>query len=241
MIGGGWIYTNPKGPPFVGGATITIYNADGSTVTSLSAEDGFFQIADPVKPPYKTCVSKCPGTNCSLTPHPNADCQTSNCHGKPSQKIYLSLDGTADAGTPPPVDAGSGNCAQPASGGPYMHTEPVFGSQACSTGGCHRAPKPVYQGAFLYDGPSSSTTVAEATLTITPASGAPIKVVSGIWGMFFIGSITDTVTATPFSAPYTACVSKCPLTVCSITNGHTTSDDCGTCHDGYTTTKVYLK
>ena len=78
-------------------------------------------------------------------------------------------------------------------------------------------------------------------MTLTPATGTPIKVVSGFLGMFFIGTISDTITPTPLSAPYTACISKCPLTVCSTTNGHTTTDDCVTCHDGSTTSKVYLK
>ena len=243
MIGGGWVYTNPNGPPFLGGATITIYNIDGSIVTSVSGDDGFFEIVDPVKPPYKVCASECPGTNCSLEAHPSADCQTSNCHGKPGQKIYVSLDSgnKPDAGNTPATDAGSGNCTPPASGGPYTHTEPAFGNQACSSGGCHCPPGTVFQGGFLYDGPLSSTTIAEATLTITPASGKPIKVVSGVDGMFFIGTVTDSATPIPLTAPFTACVSKCPTTVCSTPNGHTTTNDCqsSNCHDSYQ--HVYLR
>jgi len=245
MIGGGWVYTNPNGPPFVGGATITINNIDGSTVTSWSGVDGFFQIKDQVLPPYKVCVSKCPDTNCSLTPHPNADCQTSNCHGKFRQKIYVSPDtgSVKDAGSAAPSDAGSGNCAQPASGGPYEHWEPVFGNQACSTGGCHCPPKTVFKGGFLYDGPSSTTTVAQATVTLIPSSGTPIRMVSGVYGMFFVGTIGDTNTPLTIAAPYTACVSKCPLNICSITNGHKTTGDCQTsdCHSSDNNMKVFLR
>ncbi len=244
MIGGGWVYTNPNGPPFVGGATITISNIDGSTVTSWSGVDGFFQIKDPVKPPYKVCVSECPGTNCSLSAHPSPDCQTSNCHGKPGQKIYVSLNAgsTPDAGAVP-LDGGSGHCAQPASGGPYAHSEAVFGNQPCSGGGCHCPPNPVFKGAFLYDGPSSTTTVAQATVTLIPSSGTPIKVVSGIDGLVFIGTVTDTATPTIISAPYTACVSKCPLSICSITNGHKTTGDCqaSDCHSSDNNMKVFLR
>ena len=242
MIGGGWVYTNPKGPPpFVDGATITIYNDDGSIVTSVSAVDGFFQITEAVKPLYKVCVSDCPGTNCSVGPHPNADCQTSNCHGKPGQKIYVSLGSAADAGTGTHLDGGAENCAQPASGGPYTHTEPAFGQQACSSGGCHCAPSTIFQGGFLYDGPTSTTTVAQATITLTPASGVPIKMVSGVGGMFFIGTLGDTVAPITLTAPYTACISNCATSVCSITNGHTTTGDCQTSQCHVSPLNVYLR
>jgi hypothetical protein len=243
MIGGGWIYTSPNGPPFLGGATITIYNVDGSVVTSLSGEDGFFQIRDQVKPPYKVCASECPGTNCSLIAHPSADCQTSNCHGKRGQRIYVAsgASNTQDAGSAATWDGGTGNCTPPTSGGPYTHNEPVFGNQPCSGGGCHRAPKTVFQGGFLYDGPTSTTTVGEATVTVTPSSGNPLKMVTGIDGMFFVGTIGDETTPVALTPPYTVCVSKCPTTICSTKNGHTTTTDCQTsgCHDSYM--KVYLK
>jgi hypothetical protein len=46
---------------------------------------------------------------------------------------------------------------------------------------------------------------------------------------------------TPLTAPYTACVSKCPLSICSITNSHTTTGDCQTssCHGS--DLKIYLR
>lgn len=242
MIGGGWVYTNPNGVPWLDGATVTISNADGSTVTARSAADGFFQITSPVVPPYKVCVSECPSTNCSLLPHPNSDCQTSRCHGERGQRIYVSLDrGDApDPGGPTPVDSGTQNCSAPAKGGPYTHSEWVYGTMPCSGRGCHRA-EPVFNGGFLYDGPLSTTTVPEATITLIPSSGAPIETVTGVDGMFFFGTVSANSVPTPLTAPYTACVSKCPLTICSVTNGHKTTGDCQTSNCHSSDLKVYLR
>jgi hypothetical protein len=60
--------------------------------------------------------------------------------------------------------------------------------------------------------------------------------------MFFFGTNATKTVPQSIPTPYTACVSKCPTAaVCSKTNEHTTSADCGTCHDGSTTDKIYLK
>lgn len=240
MVGGGWVYASAKGVPWVGGATITITNNDGSIVTATSAEDGFFEITGTIVPPYKVCVSKCPGIDCSLTPHPNADCQTSNCHGSPTLRVYVSGNAGGTSGTGGTSGVGQ-DCMPPASGGPYTHTEYVFGNQPCSGSGCHNAPKPVFKGGFVYDGPDSTKTVADATITLTHSSGTVTNAVTGPDGMFFFGTVGSTSIAKDYPAPYTACVSKCPLKVCSTSNGHTNADDCISCHDGTTTSKIYLQ
>jgi hypothetical protein len=253
MLGGGWVYATPNGPPWVAGATITISNIDGTTVKAYSGEDGFFQIKSKVTPPFKVCVSKCPDTNCSLLPHPNGLCQTSNCHGTSNQRIYVSHNtGGAPAVGGNWMSGDAGSCAPPTYGGPYTHSEYSFGQQPCSTGGCHCAPKPVFNGGFLYDGPASSNTlhgfigsntVAEATITLVPASGKPITVVTGPDGIFFFGTVSSKSVPTTLTAPYTACVSKCPLSICSTTNGHKTTGDCQTsdCHGPDLNMKVYLR
>lgn len=234
MIGGGWVYASRNGPPSVAGATITISSIDGTTVKAYSGKDGFFQIKTPVKTPYKVCVSKCPDTNCSLQPHPSALCQTSSCHGTSNQRVYVSH----DTGSAPGLDGGvsdsgdAGRCAPPTYGGPYTHSEYSFGQQSCTIGGCHGPPKPVFEGGFLFDGPTSTKTVAEATITIIPAGGPPIRVITGPDGMFFFGTVATVSVPQIIPLPYTACVSKCPLTICSITNGHTTAENCqaSQCH-----------
>jgi hypothetical protein len=243
MIGGGWLFANPSGLPWVGGATITISNIDGSIVKARSAEDGFFQITDPVKPPFKACVSLCPGANCSLIAHPNSDCQTSTCHGKTGQRIYVTLNKgeTTDAGVGSAADAGAAGCSAPTPGGPYVHTEWVYGNQPCSGGGCHSPPKAIFNGGFLYDGPTSTTTIPEATIQLIGADGSRMTTVSGIDGMFFFGTVSADSVPWNIKAPYTACVSKCPLSVCSATNSHTTNGDCQTssCHNW--DMKVFLR
>ena len=252
VIGGGWVYASPNGPPWVSGATITISNIDGTMVKAYSGADGFFQVIGSVVPPYKVCVSECPGTNCSLLPHPNADCQTSNCHGISTRRVYVSQNTGSASGTRggSSVSGDAGSCAPPAYGGPYTHSEYSFGQQSCSTGGCHSPPKTVFEGGFLYDGPASSNTlvgpmssntVAEATITLVPASGKPITVITGPDGMFFFGTVGTVSVPQALTAPYTACVSKCPLSVCSITNGHTTTGDCQTSQCHISPLNVYLR
>lgn len=238
---GGWVYVSKNGYPWVSGATITITNTDDTVLTTTSADDGFFRFETGAKvtPEYKVCVSKCPSTDCNLTPHTSTDCLSAGCHALPTLRVYVTtpnLGGTGGTG-----GAASGtNCTPPVSGGPYTHLESGFSvtnNQPCVN--CHELP---YIGGYLYDGPTSSKTVAEATLVVTPASGTPLTAVTGPDGMFFFGTDATVTVPQAITAPYTACVSKCPTaTVCSITNGHTTTADCGTCHDGTTTGKVYLQ
>jgi hypothetical protein len=238
---GGWVYASVKGYPWVAGATVTITNTDGTTLKTTTGNDGFFDFGDEPKvtSSYKVCVSKCPSTDCNATTHTSTDCLSSGCHAKATERIYVTTPSQAGTG-----GASSGtNCKAPASGGPYVHLESVYSAtsnQPCA--GCHFAPKPVYVGGFLYDGPTSTKTVDGATIVLTPASGSAVTTVTGPGGMFFFGTNGTTVTPQTIPTPYTACVSKCPTSaVCSETNKHTTSDDCGSCHDGYTTSKVYLK
>jgi len=243
MLGGGWVYGTRNGPPAIAGATITISNIDGTTVKAYSGKDGFFQIKSEIKPPYKVCVSECPGTSCSLLPHPNGQCQTSTCHGTNSQRIYVSQPSVAPTISVSATSGGAGNCTPPTYGGPYTHSEYSFGQQPCSMGGCHCPPKPVFKGGYLYEGPTSGKTVAGATITLVSADGTAVTVITGPDGMFFFGTVASTSTSTAFTAPYTACVSKCPLTLCSTTNGHKTTGDCQTsdCHGPDLSMKVYLR
>lgn len=239
---GGWVYASAKGYPWIAGATITITNTDGTILKAVSGDDGFFDFGDAPKvtAQYKACVSKCPSTDCNLTAHTSTDCLSSGCHALPTERIYVT---TANAGTGGAGGSSGTNCKAPVAGGPYVHAEKIYSAtnnQPCA--GCHFEPKPVYVGGFLYDGPTGTKTVSEATIVLTPSSGSPVTTVTGPDGMFFFGTNGITVSTQTIPTPYTACVSKCPTAaVCSLTNQHTTSDDCGTCHDGSTTTKVYLK
>lgn len=223
---GGWVYVSPTRLPWVSGATVTVTNSDGSTAKALSGEDGFFYFQESIKPPYEVCVTKCSRTDCNITEHTDADCMTSGCHSEPKIKVYV----RTDAGTNP-------ECEPPKEVGPYVHIEPIYGSRNCVS--CHSEPELI--GGYLYDGPTSRTTVSEATITITPSDGDPIETVTGPDGMFFFGKVAYPAVPTTLGTPYTACVSKCDKQLCSLENGHTTADDCRTCHDGRTESRVYVE
>ncbi|MBN2197447.1 MAG: carboxypeptidase regulatory-like domain-containing protein [Polyangiaceae bacterium] len=238
---GGWVYASARGYPWIAGATVTITNGDGSTLSTVSGEDGFFTFgqAPAISSPYTVCVSKCPSTDCNLTTHTSVDCLSAGCHALPTQRIYVTTQNTGGTGGTVPGE----NCAQPVTGGPYVHLEQVYSTtsnQPCVN--CHLDVTPNYKGGFLYDGATSSTTIAEATITLKPASSPPLVAVTGPDGMFFFGTVGTTTTAQAIPTPYTACVSKCPTSeICSLENQHTTDADCGTCHNGTTTGKVYLR
>jgi len=239
---GGWVYASARGYPWIGGATVTITNGDGTTLTAVSGEDGFFSFGDApvISSPYDVCVSKCPSTDCNLTPHVSVDCLSAGCHALPTQRIYVTTPSAGTGGTGPVPGE---NCAQPTAGGPYVHLEKIYSASAnqpCVN--CHQNVTPNYKGGFLYDAPDGTATVAEATVTLKPAAGAPLTAVTGPDGMFFFGTVGSTTTAQAIPFPYTACVSKCPTSeICSLPNQHTTDADCGTCHDTWTTGKVYLR
>ena len=110
---GGWVYASAKGYPWIGGATITITNTDGTTLKATSADDGFFDFGDSPKftSQYKACVSKCPSTDCNLTTHTSTDCLSSGCHAQPTQRIYVT---TANAGTGGAGATTGTNCKAPA-------------------------------------------------------------------------------------------------------------------------------
>jgi hypothetical protein len=239
---GGWVYAGPKGYPWVGGATVTITNDDGSELTAVSGVDGFFDFGEEpeISEPYTVCVSKCPNTECNLTEHTSTDCLSSGCHALPNVRIYVRV---------PKADAAGGatsttgeNCTPPATGGPYVHLSSMYGTASCVADGCHGAPKPIYKGGYLFDGPTSKKTVAGATLKLIPKDGETVTAVTGPDGMFFFGSTGQKVTTKQIQTPYTACVSKCPTQeICSNPDEHTTDDDCAVCHDTYTTDKIYLR
>jgi hypothetical protein len=222
---GGWLYTDTKGDQPVAEATVTVTNDDGTTVTAVAASDGFFsligtsQMVGKIPGTYKVCVSKCPDTVCSTSTHVGEDCQTSACHGGDSPRIYLTQRRGSDAG----IDA---TCTTLASGGPKVHNAALDDNQPCRN--CHGN---IYTGGFVYDGIKSQTTVARATVTVTPAKGAPITMPTGPGGMFYYSGIIP--------APYTTCVSKCQKTKCSLASTHTTTDDCRKCHDE--SNRIYLE
>jgi hypothetical protein len=108
---------------------------------------------------------------------------------------------------------------------PPDHASSGYDSEPCSS--CHGT---ALKGGLVYD--PSGTTVAQATVTVTPANGTELSAVTTSSGMFVF---RDSI-----AAPYVACVSKCPDTVCSQATDHPTEADCGTCHDDVTTKKIHL-
>ena len=215
---GGWLYSNAAGDQWIGDATVTITNGDGTTVTAVTASDGFFLLEGEIAGAFTPCVSKCQDSYCAAELHSSPDCQNSACHGGPNQRIFLPQQ-TEEPQNTGGTDAGGEDCEPPASGGPRTHTAAEYDTVACQI--CHDL---AYTGGFLYDGVNSTTTVAQATVTLTPASGAPpLTAVTGPDGMFYFEGTVP--------APYSVCVSKCPDTVCSEASTHSTSADCRTCHD----------
>jgi hypothetical protein len=237
---GGWVYASREGYPWVGGVTVTIFNTDGTSLSIVSGEDGFFSFGQEahITSPYGVCASKCPSTDCNVTLHTSVDCLAPGCHTSPIQRIYVTTPGVGGTGG---TGGTSGqNCIPPTSGGPYVHLETVYSAynnQPCTN--CHADPD--YIGGFLYDGPTSNRTVPEATVTLTSTNGTRLTAVTGPDGMYFFGRNDVITTPESLSPPFTPCVSKCPIgTICSPTE-HTTTADCGTCHDTYTRDKQYLR
>jgi hypothetical protein len=64
---GGWVYNNAAGDDWVAGATVTITNDDGSKISAITEEFGFFALKNwsTTGSKYVACVSKCPYTLCS--------------------------------------------------------------------------------------------------------------------------------------------------------------------------------
>ena len=221
---GGWVYTNAAADGLVGQATVTLTSSDGSQVTAQTASDGFFQLEGAVTSPFTPCVVKCEDEACATEPHTSTDCQGSSCHGADNQRIHLTQGPVEPQGTGG-VAAGE-DCTPPASGGPHVHVAAEYNTVACQI--CHDQ---LYTGGFLYDGITGTTTVAQATITLTPENGgAALTAVTGLDGMFYFEGIVP--------SPYTVCVSKCPNTVCGSAVSHSGPDDCRTCHDD--TQRIYL-
>lgn len=224
---GGWVYSNSAGDAWIDNATVTLKGSDGATVTMRTAQDGFFSVKpaeNNIPATFTPCVSKCSSENCATKVHSSADCQTAACHGGNNRLIYLTEGGGGLQNTGGTGSTGT-NCKPPASGGPRMHY-PEYDGQTCAT--CHESS---YVGGYVYDGVSSSTPVSMATVTITPANGSPVVAVTGPGGMFQFKE--------GFTAPYTACVSKCPNTLCSAKSTHTNTDDCAVCH--IETLRVFIR
>jgi hypothetical protein len=223
---GGWVYNNPEAEEAVQGATVTITNSDNTTAEAVTHSDGFFvlvrdhslagnttlSVEDPaftntIIPPFKPCISKCPGIECAKKPHTSTDCQSSSCHGKDDSHLYVPL----ELSTALPCE----NLPKP---GPRVHVALRDDAQPCRN--CH---DPSYIGGYVYDGLTSNTAVDRAEVTLFSSTGYTISAVSGPGGMFqFENGIF---------APYIACVRKCGDPVCSLPESHPTADDCRVCHD----------
>jgi hypothetical protein len=123
------------------------------------------------------------------------------------------------------VASGSRACIPAATQIPDDHATEGFDTKPCSA--CHNSS---ISGGFVVDS-TGSAPISHATVTLTSTNGTQRTAVTTSNGMFaFPGAIL---------APYEACVSKCPDTVCSKTTDHPNANDCGTCH-GVTTTKIHL-
>ncbi|MFC1641094.1 hypothetical protein ACFL5O_00180 [Myxococcota bacterium] len=230
---GGWVYTDAAGYDWVPDATVTITNPDGTSVTAMTAPDGFFVLShdsagrDKIKPGFTPCVSKCSAVTCAINPHDSVDCHTSTCHGAPNQLIYLqgvggeqNTGGAQSHGGGTQPSGGDSSCSPPALAGPRAHSpQDGFDSQPCIM--CHDEGE--YTGGFVYDGLNSKIPVARATVTLTPDNGTPITAVTGLGGMFYFPGTVE--------APYSVCVSLCPDTRCSTATSHPNADDCRFCHD----------
>jgi len=230
---GGWLYNNTAGDDWVAGATVTVTNGDGSKMTAITEAEGFFYLEGwTVGSTFIPCVSKCPYTLCATKAHTSGDCQTAGCHGDKNNLIYLPQDSPAQntGGA-----SSTSNCTPPASGGPRVHSALDYDSNDQSCRICHDS---TYTGGYVYDGVTSNNVISMATVTIQPTNGTTITVVSGPGGMFFLGQYGATNTTIPLTAPYKACVSKCPKTVCSSESTHTTTDNCGDCHNDQL--RIYL-
>ncbi|HMA97729.1 MAG TPA: hypothetical protein VKP30_33820 [Polyangiaceae bacterium] len=129
---------------------------------------------------------------------------------------------TAQAGGTTAATARS--CVPASQDGPPDHLSSGYESQPCSD--CHHD---ALRGGLVYN--PAGDTVAGATIEITPQDGSVLQAVTGSNGMFVVRE--------PISAPYVACVSKCPDMRCSKSSDHPSTDDCGTCH-GVTTNKIQL-
>ncbi len=229
---GGWVYNNPEAEEAVQGATVTIINSDNTTAEAMTRSDGFFvllrdrmpsgnttlSVDDPsnddpsytntIVPPFKPCISKCPGIECAKKPHTSTDCQSSGCHGGDDSQLYVSLERTI----PLPCE----NLPNP---GPRVHKAMEFDGAQCWT--CHDR---TYIGGYVYDGLTSDTAVDRAEVTlISSSTGYTISAVSGPGGLFHFEN--------GIFAPYVACVKKCGESVCSLPESHPTADDCRDCHD----------
>jgi hypothetical protein len=82
----------------------------------------------------------------------------------------------------------------------------------------------------IYSAATGGSGVSGATVTVTPASGSPIKMVTGSSGNFYSNSA--------ITFPATVQVSKCPDTATMPMTISTA--DCNSCHDGTTNVRIHL-
>lgn len=214
---GGWVYNNAEAHEVIAQATVVLKEAGEATVTGTTGPDGFFVLDGLPAGDFAPCVSLCSDTTCATRVHDSIDCQSSSCHGAPGQRIYLTQAGSEPQNTGGGAGAGGDDCIPPAPGGPRTHSYVEYDYVGCQI--CHNQE---YTGAFLYDSITGGNAVAQATITLTPVDGSPVSAISGPDGMFYFEGLVP--------APYTACVSKCPDTVCSGPSSHPDQQDCRTCH-----------
>ena len=88
---------------------------------------------------------------------------------------------------------------------------------------------PMTIGGTVYSADTGGTGVSGATVTVTPASGSPIKMVTGSSGNFYSNAA--------ITYPATVQISKCPDTA-SMKATLTNAADCNSCHDS--TSQIHL-
>lgn len=119
---------------------------------------------------------------------------------------------------------GATSCKPPNTDGPAEHASSGYESQPCAD--CH---KNALRGGLVFD--QSGAVVAQATVTIKLKDNSELVAATNANGMFVFRETIE--------APYVACVSKCPDTVCSKSTDHPSVADCGTCH-GVTASQIHL-
>jgi hypothetical protein len=86
MTAGGSLYTDVNGTAAVGGATVTITDANGKVVKMVTGSRGNFYTGTPIAFPAKIQVSKCPDTMVMTALAASGDCNS--CH-KAGMRIHL--------------------------------------------------------------------------------------------------------------------------------------------------------
>jgi aspartate aminotransferase-like enzyme len=87
ITAGGTIYSSSSGGTAVSGATVTIVDSTGKTVTVVTGTSGNFYTTTAITFPATVQVSKCPNIATMPTTASSGDCNS--CHGSSSAVIHL--------------------------------------------------------------------------------------------------------------------------------------------------------